>query len=513
MYWKAAEFGKRKWPKIRLWPKKQPKPSVVPALSPRSTVISNNRRLVLIQRSAVDELSWPLLPFPLAVMQCGKDGFHPVPDSALAFERGERGNWDTVKRVLTDGLCRSIPLNVCPPTFDAIKAGCVKTLHNYLTRQVLASLLLTVAVFTFVLLIGNVLKEVLPMLVSGRAHLDTMLMAIGLLIPFVWVFALPMGLLTAMLLVFGRFSADQELTATRASGISLLALITPVLLLSLLCCGLSAWINMALGPQCRVAYVNLFRRLSGELMSSAQLPEGQFIRDFPGYILYAEKNHGGKLEDVMVFVLDKNETNVTTTIRAPHGTIEVDAPNKQFTFHLLDARSVSVGENVSISSSPDSVFNFPFPNRDDKTSKPSISDMTFWQLRAELADLDQKLGLAPAAATNSVKRLAQLQEARQQRKDLTEPIRVELNRQIAFSFACFGFTLVGIPLGIRVHRRETNIGVAIALGLVLIYYAFVLTAKALAARPEFAPHLIVWLPNLIFQAVGAVLLWRANRGI
>jgi lipopolysaccharide export system permease protein len=48
---------------------------------------------------------------------------------------------------------------------------------------------------------------------------------------------------------------------------------------------------------------------------------------------------------------------------------------------------------------------------------------------------------------------------------------------------------------------------------VLIYYAFVLTAKALAARPEFAPHLIVWLPNLIFQAVGAVLLWRANRGI
>jgi lipopolysaccharide export system permease protein len=388
----------------------------------------------------------------------------------------------------------------------------LKTLHIYLTRQVLASLVLTVAVFTFVLLIGNVLKEVLPMLVSGHARVDTVFQAVGLLVPFVWVFALPMGLLTAMLLVFGRFSADQELTAARASGISLLSLITPVLILSLFCCALSAWINMQLGPQCRVAYRNLFFKLSGELMNSTQLPEGQFIRDFPGYIFYTEKNRGGKLEDVMIFVL-QNETNVTTTVRAPRGTIELDAPNKQFVLHLFDARSVTTGEHVDIGSSPDSVINLSMNSNAERTFKPGLSDMTFWQLRTELADLEAKLGLPPAATTNTVERLAQLKETRQQRKDLTEPIRVELNRQIAFSFACFGFTLVGIPLGIRMHRRETNIGVAIALGLVLIYYAFILTAKSLSARPEFAPHLILWLPNFIFQAVGIVLLWRANRGI
>ena len=389
----------------------------------------------------------------------------------------------------------------------------MKTLHSYLVRQVLASLFLTVAVFTFVLLLGNVLKEILTLLVSGHASLGTVAQAIGLLIPFVWVFALPMGLLTAMLLVFGRFSADHELTAARASGISLLALITPVLWLSLLCCSLSALINMELGPLCRVAYVNLIFKVKGELLN-AQLPEGRYIRDFTGYIFYTEKNRGGRLENVTIVTLPKDETNdSTTTIMAPNGQLEIDVPNRQYILHLSDARSVTTGSRVAISASPETILNFDMNTTTNKNYKPKITDMTFWQLRDELADLEGKISLRPAAVTNSAQLKTQLEALRKQKNDLTEPIRVEMNRQVAFSFACFGFTLVGIPLGIRVHRRETNIGVAIALGLVLIYYCFVLTGQALSARPELAPHLIVWLPNFLFQAVGAMLLWRANRGI
>ena len=382
----------------------------------------------------------------------------------------------------------------------------MKTLHKYLTLQVLAALLLTVAVFTFVLLLGTVLKEILTLLVNGQARLGMVLEAIGLLIPFVGVYALPMGLLTATLLVFGRFSADQELTAARASGVSLLSLVTPVLLLSLFCCGVSAWFNMELGPRSRVEYKVLIARARTDLMN-IQLPAGRPILDFPGYTLLVGENHDGNLKDVSIWQVE-NETNLVLFLHAPQGRLESNLKNKEIYLRLFNAGGLwgrdynfFFKEFLSQNLYPTNTANFV-------PSETKISDMTFWQLRAKARNLEQ---LDLPANTNMSP--AELRSQFSGVEKLIEQTRAEMNRQIAFSFACFGFALVGIPLGIRMHRRETNVGIAIALALVLVYYSFVILGESLAARPEFAPHLIFWLPNLIFQAAGVVLLWRANRGI
>jgi lipopolysaccharide export system permease protein len=363
---------------------------------------------------------------------------------------------------------------------------------------------MTVAVFTFVLLLGNVLKEILSLLVNRQASFGLVAQAVGLLIPFVWAFALPMGMLTATLLIFGRFSADQELTAVRASGISLLSVISPILLLSLALCALSALVNMEIAPRCRVAYKNLRDSVRLEF-STMQLPEGRFIKDFPGYIFYVGKHYGTNLEDVMVFILKDD-----MAVRAPRGSLSVDAPRRIVNLELYEPKGITQGNSMGVSESWSLQLDLSSPAKGPQ--HPQISDMTFLQLWDEMRDLDYRLDSAASLQGLSAEQLkARKSEIEKYRGDLTSPVRVQIHQQIAFSFACFGFTLVGIPLGVRVHRRETNIGIALALILVAIYYSFILVGKSLDTRPELAPHLIVWLPNFIFQAIGAVLLWRANR--
>ena len=359
------------------------------------------------------------------------------------------------------------------------------TLQRHLLREMVVTLAMTVAVFIFVLLLGNVLREILLLLVQRQLQWGRVLEAIGLLVPYVAPYALPMGLLTAALLVFGRFAADQELTAARASGLSLASLVAPLLLLALGLSGLTALLNAEWAPRSRMAYKALLARIGLE-MGQTLLPERQYVHDFKGLVLYIGRIRQARLEEVLVWRLD-DQGRAEYKLRAEQGRLETLPESGKIRLELTDV--------VAARRSPEGWLPAGYA-------------------RTLLYELEPPVARPARAAKISEMTWQQLLQERRSRQSQgieATPVLVQLHFRSAFGFACFAFCLVGIPLGARLHRRETNVGVAVALGLVALYFGLVLLANAWDTRPEWHPHLLVWIPNFLFQGVGAFLLWRMDH--
>jgi lipopolysaccharide export system permease protein len=394
----------------------------------------------------------------------------------------------------------------------------LKTLHLYLLKQVVLTLLLTVAVFTFVLLLGNVLRDILSLLITRQVTLQTVFKVILLLMPYVLAYALPIGMLTAALLVFGRFSADQELTAVRASGISLIAVVMPILVFSIGICGLSALFNCQIAPLCRRAAKQLIFNM-GIANSAGFLTEGRFITEIPGITLYVQKKRGDYLTNIRLYEFKKDE--MIKIIKAESGKVIWDSTNKQIFFELTNMITETLSREFrghDTNASATAKTNTPASTNEN--AGPVANGGVEWILTTIGSSTTDPIDLTSLVQNSRAPKLSEMTsreligEIRQLRaKGIpTTPAEVQLNRQLAFSFAPFAFTLIGVPLAIRAHRREASTGVAFALGLLVIYYSFFVLAEALQRHDEIAPYLIFWVPNLLFQGLGGALLWRANRG-
>lgn len=348
----------------------------------------------------------------------------------------------------------------------------------------MATLVVTVAVFTFILLLGNILKDVLDLLASGRASVGVIFKAILLLIPFALAYALPIGMLTASLLVFGRLSVDGEITAIRSGGISLVSAAAPIVGLSVVLSVLCGWFNGHVAPASRVA----FKQLQQDAIRSrgfGGFASGRYL-DFGSMTLYARTATDTNMEDVLVYQVSGGQRLLD--LWAPRATIALDTNGWPSRIVLHQAQGLAlIGTNMQVPIFASEWSTNFTALRPSATVVPKTSEMTFGQLRNELQR--RRAGAEPVT-----------------------PILVQIHRQVSFSFACIGFTLVGIPLGLRAHRRETNVGIALALGLLIVYYAFIIVGQSLETRESARPHLILWIPNFLFQFVGAWLFLRADRG-
>src|SRR6476646_109564 len=114
----------------------------------------------------------------------------------------------------------------------------MKILDRYLSGQIMGTVIWAVGLLTMILVLGNVLRDLLSLLLSHQVPITFILTFIGYLLPFSMIYSIPWGVLVAVLLVFGRLSSDNELVALRANGVGMTRICFSVFTIAILFVGL-----------------------------------------------------------------------------------------------------------------------------------------------------------------------------------------------------------------------------------------------------------------------------------
>jgi len=382
----------------------------------------------------------------------------------------------------------------------------VTLLDRYIFKSVFFTCAAAVGVFTFIMVVPNAARDLLAYVLSGQISVGTAIQLVLLIVPFVVTYALPMGMLTGVLLTLGRLSADSEITAMRAAGLGLGRIARPVIALAVLGVVLGLYFNFESMPRARVKYHRDFAAAIRANPLRIIVPK-TYIRQFSGYVFYVNEKAGNVLKDVWVWVLD-DQRRVTSFIHAASAHIDYDENENAFIITPLiaqvETRSAKHPEQFI---EPPQVGSFEQAapihlSLDHFLSTGSVHVKQEWltydQIQAERARL--------AALPLPVETDARKEEIKSRMK-----LDLIYHDKINTALAILSLALIGVPLGIKVSRRETSANFAVALGLTLAYYLMTVAVKVLDRHPEYRPDLLLWVPNLILISVGVWLFSRIGK--
>ncbi len=367
----------------------------------------------------------------------------------------------------------------------------MRKLNLYIGRNLLFTTGMAIGVLTFVMVSANLLRAF--ELVARGVPPWLLVKFILYVFPFVLQFVIPLSVVCSTVLVFSRLSADNEITAMRASGISLWQIISPGLILAFCLSVFCFYLQAEIGPESRYR-VWLLRQGQGEGVGNPLgfIEAGRYV-EFPGQILYVGERDGRKLSDIQLYMLD-DRGQVSRDIMAERGTAEFDGDRRELVLRL---ENVTLGEI----------------NRDSDKAMDSIRHTV-------TSGMVQRISYGSDADRRNVQRKPKHMSMRaimgalyiyNKRGHDTTPLYVELHKRLSLAFSPIGFLLMGIPFGIRTRRSETSIGLVVSVGLAALFYVFLVLAESLVDRPSWHPEVLVWLPNVLYQVGGLVVLQRMTR--
>ena len=360
----------------------------------------------------------------------------------------------------------------------------VTILDRYIVRETLGPMLFGLALLTFGMVAGRMLKLIELVMNRGVGASDV-LKLIGFILPGFLELTFPMAALLGVLLGFGRMSGDHELTAARACGISLYRMATPVLAMALIAYALSSWLAFSVRPWANSRIRDSLYDLT-RTKAAAGLKENVFNRNFPGLVVYVSKIEpaDGTLRGVLIS--DARSLAGQNTIIARRGVLVPDEAQQLLTLRLSDGSIYGVDENddtTHITSFRNYDLIIP-PAGGLASNEHEPQEMSFPELRKVIAD-----GFA--------------------KNHRNYEAETELARKFTVPFATVLFALLGVSLGLKPARAGQSERFGVAMTLFFGYYVLMRAVQTLAERGKLPALFAMSIPDAVFVALAVAVFYRA----
>ena len=361
----------------------------------------------------------------------------------------------------------------------------MRILRQYFLKEWLGSFGLSLLVFTFILLIGNLLK-LAEVIVKG-ANLFLILELFLFQLPYCFSYAIPMSVIASSLIAFGRLSADNEILAIRTSGIKLHSVILPFIFVGVFLSVSAFTINNNFVPYTYHQTRIILREIGTRFPILPQFDESVIIDEFDDFKIYIGRIEKDRLKDLTIIFKPPEQSASEIIFSAKEGMI-CSSGNKETlsikllegTIHELDRRG---NRKYYRSNFAEQTINLP--TGFDFNLQKKLKAMSIGELRAVLRES----------------------------RNLTEcyPVLTEIHRKISLSFTCVVFFLFSIPLGIQTKKAAKSTNIALSFILFVIYYLFLVGGKALGNKGLLPPYLAMWLPNILMGSLGVFFLYHLER--
>lgn len=359
---------------------------------------------------------------------------------------------------------------------------------RYIAKQILVGTVYAIVVLSLVLVMGNLFKQARPLLVEQNAPLSLVLRFVINVLPFSLMFTIPWGFLSAVLLVFGRMSSDNEITSFRVAGISLFRLALPVFVIGGLLSAACLWINVNVVPLAKASLTDMvYEQVKRDPRSL--LDPGVVQSRFDNQKVFVESRDGDALKGFHLYQISNGANG--TPIRAESyihaGSVEliVDEEKKQLRLKLIDTfidAKDADGTSKLVFAGEMEPWLFDFGTQRNK--KVRTSAMTNGEITTYLENHPE---LPEAKRVN---------------------FRAEITKRYSFSLACFSFACIAVPLGMKSRRRDTSGGLIVSLLIGTTYFLFTVLADEF--ETDAGASFALWAPNVFCILLGLWLFRRAR---